>query len=134
MKGSAINRRLRQSSSFMLPQLQTVLQMAFQGHKGGYILDPHSAIGVAASLRSIKRAPGAHHISLATAHPAKFANAVDLALKDEPGFSFDTVLPEEFVGLEKKEKRVLTVPKGAGWEGVRTIVEDEVEKELKGSR
>ena len=104
------------------------------GHKGGYILDPHSAIGVAASLRSIKKAPDVYHISLATAHPAKFANAVDLALKSEPGFSFDTVLPKEFVGLEKKEKRIITVPKGAGWEGVRTIVEDEVEKELKGSR
>jgi threonine synthase len=103
------------------------------GHKGGYILDPHSAIGVAASLRSIKRSPDTYHISLSTAHPAKFSNAVELALKDEPGFSFDTVLPVEFVGLEKKEKRVITVPRGAGWEGVRTIVEDEVEKELKGS-
>ena len=45
--------------------------------KGGYILDPHSAIGVSASLRSMKRASPSetHHISLATAHPAKFANA-----------------------------------------------------------
>lgn len=102
--------------------------------KGSYILDPHSAIGVAASLRSIKRAPGAHHISLATAHPAKFANAVDLALKSEAGFSFDKVLPEEFVGLEQKERRVRVVPKDAGWEGVRTIVEEEVEAELKESR
>ena len=104
--------------------------------KEGYILDPHSAIGVAASLRSIKRAPPpeTHHIALATAHPAKFANAVDLALKDVPGFSFDTVLPDEFVGLENKERRVRTVPKGAGWEGIRTIVEEEVEEELKGSR
>lgn len=101
--------------------------------KGGYILDPHSAIGVAASLRSMKRnSPSdTHHISLSTAHPAKFANAVDLALKDEPGFSFSTVLPEEFVGLEQKEKRVRVVPKGAGWEGVRKIVEEEVEAELK---
>lgn len=103
--------------------------------QGGYILDPHSAIGVAASLRSIKRAPaGTHHISLSTAHPAKFANAVDMALKNEPGFSFDTVLPEEFVGLEKKERRVRVVPSGAGWEGVRTIVEEEVAAELKGTR
>jgi threonine synthase len=104
------------------------------GHKRGYILDPHSAIGVAASLRSIKRAPDTYHVSLATAHPAKFSSAVELALKDEAGFSFDTVLPQEFVGLEKKEKRVISIPRGAGWEGVRTIVEDEVEKELKGSR
>ncbi|TVY27503.1 Threonine synthase [Lachnellula hyalina] len=100
--------------------------------KRGYILDPHSAIGVAASLRSIKRAPAdTHHISLSTAHPAKFANAVDLALKDEPGFSFDTVLPQEFVGLEQKEKRVRVVAKGAGWKGVGKLVEEEVEAELK---
>jgi threonine synthase len=101
--------------------------------KEPYILDPHSAIGVAASLRSITRTNPAdtHHISLSTAHPAKFANAVDLALKDEPGFNFSTVLPQEFIGLEQKEKRVRTVPKGAGWEGVRTIVEEEVEAELR---
>lgn len=99
--------------------------------KGGYILDPHSAIGVAASLRSIVRAEsGTHHISLATAHPAKFANAVDLALQNEPGFTFKTVLPEEFIGLENKERRVIDVPKTAGWEGVRSIVEKEVEAEL----
>lgn len=104
--------------------------------KGGYILDPHSAIGVAASLRSIKRNSPAetHHISLATAHPAKFANAVDLALKNEEGFTFDTVLPEEFVGLEKKERRVRSVTRDAGWKGMRAIVVEEVEAELKGSR
>jgi threonine synthase len=101
--------------------------------QGGYVLDPHSAIGVAASLRSMERTSSAdtHHISLATAHPAKFASAVDLALKDEAGFSFDSVLPEEFIGLEKKERRVRVVPAGAGWEGVRTIVQEEVEAELK---
>ena len=57
-----------------------------------------------------------------------------MALKDEQGFTFDPVLPEEFVDLEKKEKRVRVVPRGAGWEGVRSIVEEEVETELKGSR
>jgi threonine synthase len=105
-------------------------------HKGGYILDPHSAIGVAAALRSMKRTSPTetHHIALATAHPAKFANAVDLALKGEKDFSFDTVLPEEFVGLEKKEKRVRLVPKEAGWEGIRGIIEEEVKEELNGAR
>jgi threonine synthase len=104
-------------------------------HKGGYILDPHSAIGVAAALRSMKRtSTETHHIALATAHPAKFANAVDLALRDEKDFSFDTVLPEEFVGLEKKEKRVRLVPKEAGWEGIRGIIEEEAKEELNGAR
>jgi threonine synthase len=103
---------------------------------GGYVLDPHSAIGVAAALRSTQRAPAAetHHVSLSTAHPAKFAGAVDLALKDEKDFSFESVLPQEFVGLESKERRVRTVPRGAGWEGIREIVTEEVKDELKGRR
>jgi threonine synthase len=106
------------------------------GNKRGYVLDPHSAIGVAAALRSIKRTSPTetHHIALATAHPAKFANAVDLALKIEKDFSFDTILPKEFVGLEKRERRVRAVPKGAGWEGVREIIEEEVKEELRGAR
>jgi threonine synthase len=102
-------------------------------YKAEYVLDPHSAIGVAAALRSLKRAPPTqtHHISLATAHPAKFASAVDLALKDEAAFSFAAILPAEFIGLETKERRVRIVPRGAGWEGIRKIVEEEVKEELK---
>ena len=100
----------------------------------GYILDPHSAIGVAVSLRSIERNPEINHISLSTAHPAKFADAVDLALKGEEGYSFSEVLPEEFIGLTEKESRVTPVPSGVGWEGVRSIVKEEVEQELQGLR
>lgn len=40
---------------------------------GGYVLDPHSAIGVTAAQRSAKAAPGPHLLALATAHPAKFS-------------------------------------------------------------
>ncbi|KAI2625284.1 threonine synthase [Hypomontagnella submonticulosa] len=98
--------------------------------KIGYVLDPHSAIGVAASLRSMERSK-APHISLSTAHPAKFAGAVELALKDEPGFSFEeNVLPPEFVGLETKEKRVTEVENS--WQTVRDLVKKQVEEELKG--
>jgi threonine synthase len=115
--------------------LETIKSMYASGSsKAGYVLDPHSAIGVAASFRSIQRAAGSHYISLATAHPAKFANAVDLALKDEKDFSFEKVLPEEFVGLESKERRVRNVEKSAVWEGIRAIVEEEVEAELQGQR
>jgi threonine synthase len=102
---------------------------------GHYILDPHSAIGIAASLRSINATRGAqpvYHISLATAHPAKFSHAVELALKEVPGFSFETVLPEQFVGLEKKEKRVTDCK--ADWQAVRGIVVQEVEEELRSQR
>lgn len=97
-----------------------------------YILDPHSAIGVAASLRSISRAlpPSTHHISLATAHPAKFASAVQLALSEEEGFDFDKeALPKEFIGLENKERRVRDVGKAEELEGIRRIIGEEVRGE-----
>lgn len=97
----------------------------------GYILDPHSAIGVAASMRSIERHPPPrnHHISLATAHPAKFANAVDLALKGQRGYQFENILPEPFVELGEKPKRVREVEKGLNWEDIREIIRNELEKE-----
>ncbi|PLN83228.1 threonine synthase [Aspergillus taichungensis] len=97
---------------------------------GGYILDPHSAVGVGASLRSIDRNPDIHHISLSTAHPAKFASSVDTALREADGYDFSEVLPKEFIGLEQKESRTTPVPAGAGWQGVRELVKAEVEKEL----
>lgn len=100
--------------------------------EGHYILDPHSAIGIAASLRSVQNNPAAHHVSLATAHPAKFSNAVELALKDVPGFTFESVLPEQFVGLEDMEKRITKCK--AEWKDVREIVVREVEEEMKGLR
>ena len=96
---------------------------------GHYILDPHSAIGVAASLRSIDANPSIHHISLSTAHPAKFSHAVELALKSVPGFSFETVLPEQFDGMEKMAKRV--VESKSDWRAVRAIVDRAVHEELK---
>ncbi len=101
-------------------------------HSGHYILDPHSAIGVAAALRSISRNAESQHIALATAHPAKFSNAVELALKDVQGFSFESVLPEQFQGLLDMEKRVIGT--SADWKAVREIVMKEVEDELKSQR
>lgn len=95
---------------------------------GGYILDPHSAIGVAATMRSIQRVSSmdTHHIALATAHPAKFANAVELALKDEQGFHFEHLLPEQFKGLEAMPRRVTPVKRQDGLEGLRTLIRERV--------
>ncbi|KAF2137516.1 uncharacterized protein K452DRAFT_235719 [Aplosporella prunicola CBS 121167] len=97
---------------------------------GNYILDPHSAVGFAAALRSAERAPApAHHIALATAHPAKFSAAVEKALEGQEGFRFEDVLPEQFVGLEQKEKRVTTVQKSEGLAGIRELVIRRVREE-----
>ncbi|KAF2869839.1 tryptophan synthase beta subunit-like PLP-dependent enzyme [Massariosphaeria phaeospora] len=98
----------------------------------GYVLDPHSAIGVAAALRSaeVSKPPSTHHIALATAHPAKFSNAVERALPDQKEYFETKVLPEEFKGLEDKPRRVSLLKKSDGWEGVRRVVVAEVEAEL----
>ncbi|KAK3721340.1 threonine synthase [Vermiconidia calcicola] len=101
-------------------------------HNGHYILDPHSAIGIAASFRSIQNNPSAQHVALATAHPAKFSHAVELALKDVPDFSFETVLPDQFVGMLDLEKRITQCK--AEWQAVRGLVIQEVEEELRGLR
>lgn len=93
---------------------------------GGYILDPHSAIGVAAASRSLERAKGTQHISLATAHPAKFSNAVEEALKGEVEFNFQDLLPEQFRGLEDLPRRKTLVRKAEGIEGMRKQIRDRV--------
>lgn len=93
---------------------------------GRYILDPHSAIGVAAAHRSLERAKEFPHISLATAHPAKFSKAVEEALKGEKNFNFQDVLPEQFIGLEELPRRMTLVRKSDGIEGIRKQIRDRV--------
>ncbi|OTB03566.1 hypothetical protein M426DRAFT_321723 [Hypoxylon sp. CI-4A] len=120
----------RDFESERVSDAQTIETIKSTFKKIDYVLDPHSAIGVTASLRSMGRSE-VPHISLSTAHPAKFAGAVELALKDEAGFNFyDKVLPTEFHGLELKEKRVTEVDNN--WQKVGELVKKQVEEELKG--
>lgn len=94
-----------------------------------YVLDPHSAVGVTAAERSAGRNGWAPHVALSTAHPAKFAGAVELALKGEEGFSFEEkVLPAELRGIEEREKRVREAE--GGWEAVREVVRKQVAEEI----
>ena len=96
--------------------------------KSNYVLDPHSAIGIAASLRCIKRMSREQqekiaHVSLATAHPAKFSKAVEMALSGEDGFSFEReVLPEQFRGLETLPRRVERLKRPVEMATVRALM------------
>ena len=102
-----------------------------------YVLDPHSAVGVTAAwtgsiLEEGGRPPQTHTVALATAHPAKFAGAVELALSRYPGFNFEKdILPKEFKGLEKKKRRVRAVGRKEGVEGMRRILREEVKNSQK---
>ena len=56
-----------------------------QGEGQGVLLDPHSAIGVVAAERQLDKGDGAGRlVSLATAHPAKFPDAVEAACGERP--------------------------------------------------
>ncbi|KAJ3571307.1 hypothetical protein NPX13_g5428 [Xylaria arbuscula] len=98
--------------------------------RNSYVLDPHTAVGIAAATRSIAgSSANVKHISLSTAHPAKFSGAVEAALKDDPKFNFnEQVLPDEFKDLLQMEKRVTFVENS--WETVREIVKKQVESDL----
>lgn len=95
-----------------------------------YVIDPHSAIGVTAALRSKKAAPEAYHVTLATAHPAKFSSAVDLALSKKEKFQFKNILPDAFIGIEELPRRVTHLKKSDGIEGIRSVIINKIEQEL----
>ena len=63
----------------------------------GYLLDPHTAVGVNAAGNC--RSGDIPVVCLATAHPAKFGDAVQRAIGREPE------LPPGLQGLDKKESR-----------------------------
>lgn len=70
----------------------------------GYLLDPHSAIGVRAAralLRDDERTPV---VALATAHPAKFPDAVEQAAGVRPP------LPPHLADLMEREERFARLP------------------------
>lgn len=69
----------------------------------GELLDPHSAIGVAAA-RARRGDPAVPMVSLATAHPAKFPDAVEAATGLRPG------LPPHMADLLEREERMTVLP------------------------
>jgi threonine synthase len=52
--------------------------------KAGYILDPHSAVGVTAARNALAKDPRTPMVALGTAHPAKFPDAVMQATGIKP--------------------------------------------------
>ena len=76
---------------------QTDATIAEMHQRAGYLLDPHTAVGVHVSKRFEK--PNAPMITLATAHPAKFPDAVKSAS------GIDPALPSWLSDLMVREER-----------------------------
>lgn len=70
----------------------------------GYLLDPHSAIGVAAARQALKADPATPVVALGTAHPAKFPAAVEAASGVRPA------LPAHLADLMERQERSSLLP------------------------
>ncbi|MEH3147058.1 MAG: threonine synthase [Methylobacterium frigidaeris] len=70
----------------------------------GHVLDPHSAIGVRAARRLLEADPATPVVALATAHAAKFPDAVEAATGLRPA------LPPHLADLMHRPERVSVVP------------------------
>jgi threonine synthase len=76
--------------------------------EAGYLLDPHTAIGVGAARRALKRDSATPMIVLGTAHPAKFPAAVRAASGVEPE------LPAHLADLMERRERLTLLPNDLG--------------------
>lgn len=70
--------------------------------KTGYLLDPHTAVGVKAALEQLS--PESSRICLATAHPAKFSETVEKSL------GFQVPVPDSVRDLYGKQTRCEIMP------------------------
>ncbi|MCX2975989.1 threonine synthase [Candidatus Marimicrobium litorale] len=91
-------------SSHCVSDAQTCEQIASIWRDSEYLLDPHSAIGVHAALNA-GLASGVPVVSLATAHPAKFPEAMAAA-----GLNDAVALPPHLADLFDRPERFEVLP------------------------
>ena len=100
-------RRVREEFvSRSLDELETLETIASFHLETGYLLDPHTAVGVGAATEVV--ADDETAICLATAHPAKFGEAVEKATGIAPPF------PEALAGIDQLPTRCRLLPADAG--------------------
>lgn len=89
-------------SGLALDDAETEAEIKGLHDRSGYLADPHSAIGIAAGRRF--REAGVPMVAMATAHPAKFPDAMVAATGIRPA------LPVHLADLYSSEERYRTVP------------------------
>ena len=91
---------LESFNSFSINQKRTLEVIRNVYEKYNIILDPHTAVGFAASLDYLEKNSKGHTVvSLATAHPAKFSNAVVKAIGKKP------ILPKKYENIFELEEK-----------------------------
>ena len=98
----------RDFSGFTLDDAGTLTEIAHLHSTAGYLADPHTAIGTAAARALAPADPHMPVIIAATAHPAKFPDAVQRATGIHPP------LPPALSDLYEREERFSVLPKDLG--------------------
>jgi threonine synthase len=70
----------------------------------GMIIDPHTAVGVHAARKALAASPATPVVALATAHAAKFPDAVEAATGTRPP------LPEPLSDLMERKEAIVVLP------------------------
>ncbi|MCZ6838822.1 MAG: threonine synthase, partial [Alphaproteobacteria bacterium] len=104
-------------SGFRTVEAETLAAIRETYQTSGVLVDPHTAVGLGA-VRQIS-ANGSRRIVLATAHPAKFPEAVEQATGIRP------TLPAHLADLFDREERCETLANDLA--AVQTYVRDKVQ-------
>jgi threonine synthase len=104
----AWRRAARLFSAHRVDDAQTLATIADTYHRTGQLIDPHTAVAVAAARAELKRHDSATPIvALATAHPAKFPDAVERATGIRPP------VPAVLAEIIDKPERIVLLPDDA---------------------
>lgn len=99
--GEARHQRLRGTfSGVRVDDEATLAEIRRVYEADGVLVDPHTAVGIAAA-RAVPSDPDVPRIVLATAHPAKFPDAVEAATGVRP------LLPDHLADLLDRDERVV---------------------------
>ncbi len=94
---------------------ETLASIAAEYAANGEVLCPHSAVGVKVANEHLSTVP---MVTLATAHPAKFPDAVEQAMGQRPD------LPPHMVDMMGDEERVTKVPNNLGL--LQALIKDRI--------
>jgi threonine synthase len=93
----------RDFDAFRCTDEQTLQMMQACYQETGYMLDPHTAVGMFAGLQ-VREDPSIPLVALACAHPAKFPDAVEKAVGQRPA------LPPHMADLYERPEFVTSMP------------------------
>ncbi len=94
--------------AFSVGEAETTQEIARTWRDSAYLVDPHTAVGLRAARLAQARAPQTPLIVLATAHPAKFPDAIERAIGARPS------LPGCLAGLLDRQEHFSILPNDQG--------------------